>query len=65
MAKNKNKTAWFCNGCGNESSRWEGRCPSCGAWNSMIEERVVTGKPSRSPSPVGSHRSRPVAVSDI
>ncbi len=39
----KVKTAWFCNVCGNESPKWEGRCPACGSWNSMVEERTVTG----------------------
>lgn len=43
----KTKTAWFCSNCGNESPKWEGRCPACGAWNTMVEERTVTGrKPS-------------------
>lgn len=65
MAKTKYKTVWFCTECGNESPRWEGRCPSCGAWNTMTEEKVSTRKPSRSPSPVGQTKSRPVAVSDI
>lgn len=38
------KTTWFCSNCGNESSKWVGRCPGCGEWNTMVEERVVTGK---------------------
>lgn len=52
MAKTKYKTVWMCSECGNESPRWEGRCPACGAWNSMVEEKVAA-TPSRSPSPVG------------
>ena len=65
MAKTKYKTAWFCKECGNESPKWEGKCPSCGAWNSLIEEKVQH-KPSRSPSPVGGRgKSKPVAVSNI
>jgi len=51
MAKTKYKSTWFCNECGAESSKWEGRCPSCGGWNTMVEERVAVG-PARSPSPV-------------
>lgn len=54
MAKTKYKSVWMCSECGNESLRWEGRCPACGAWNSMIEEKVAS-TPSRSPSPVASH----------
>lgn len=36
---NKTKTIWYCNNCGADSPRWEGRCPACGEWNTMIEER--------------------------
>lgn len=36
----KEKSVWFCSECGNESAKWVGRCPSCGAWNSMVEEKI-------------------------
>lgn len=36
----KVKTAFFCNNCGYESAKWTGRCPSCGEWNSFIEEVI-------------------------
>ena len=36
----KTKTAFFCNACGHESSKWLGRCPACEAWNSFVEEVV-------------------------
>ena len=35
----KTKTVFFCTNCGNETPKWQGRCPACGAWNTM-EERV-------------------------
>ncbi len=38
MAKKQLTTAWFCSNCGNESSKWEGRCPACGEWNTMVEK---------------------------
>lgn len=41
MAKAKDKTMWFCTECGAGSSKWEGRCPACGAWNTMVEERIA------------------------
>ena len=41
MAKQKEKTVWFCNECGADSPKWVGRCPACGAWNTMVEERVA------------------------
>ena len=33
----KAKTVFICNQCGNETPRWQGQCPACGAWNSMVE----------------------------
>ena len=40
----KSKTVWFCSNCGNEYSKWMGKCPACGEWNTMVEKEVVTGK---------------------
>lgn len=37
----KTKTLFFCQSCGSESPKWVGKCPSCGAWNSFVEEVVV------------------------
>ncbi len=39
----KNKTVFFCSDCGNETAKWYGKCPACGAWNTLVEETVVTG----------------------
>ena len=36
----KSKIVYFCNDCGNEFSKWQGRCPQCGAWNSLVEEKI-------------------------
>ena len=33
----KEKTLFTCNACGGTSPRWLGKCPSCGAWNSLVE----------------------------
>lgn len=43
----KDKTIWFCTSCGNEYSKWMGRCPACGEWNTMVEKTVATGKPRK------------------
>ena len=40
MAENK-KTVFICNTCGFESSKWNGKCPSCGEWNTFEEEIEV------------------------
>jgi DNA repair protein RadA/Sms len=36
----KVKTAFFCQNCGYESVKWVGQCPSCGQWNSFVEEII-------------------------
>ena len=36
----KTKTTFFCQQCGHESPKWLGKCPSCGTWNSFVEELV-------------------------
>ena len=44
----KEKTVFFCKECGNESPKWFGKCPACGAWNTCTEQTVVTGKDTQS-----------------
>ena len=66
MAKKGYKTAWYCSNCGNESAKWEGRCPACGQWNTMVEERVPDKSKTFMPATGnGSAKSRPVKVSEI
>ena len=33
----KAKTMFYCSECGNETAKWMGQCPACGAWNSLVE----------------------------
>ncbi len=35
----KERTVFACQSCGYQSTRWLGRCPDCGEWNSLVEER--------------------------
>ena len=46
-SQGKEKTVFFCTSCGNESSKWMGRCPACGEWNTMVEKTVATGVPKK------------------
>ena len=52
----KTKTVFFCTNCGTESPKWLGRCPGCGAFNTMQEH-------IEKPAAVGKARSAPVGVS--
>ncbi|MCR5655793.1 MAG: DNA repair protein RadA [Lachnospiraceae bacterium] len=64
MAK-KAQSAFFCQECGYESSKWMGQCPACHAWNTFVEERVVTGTKSASGKSVTASANQPVLLKDI
>lgn len=36
----KEKSIWYCTECGNEFSKWVGKCSACGSWNTLVEEKV-------------------------
>jgi DNA repair protein RadA/Sms len=66
MAKSKVKTHFVCGQCGYESVKWVGRCPGCGAWNTMVEERVPAPVPGDAGAPAFSvQRSRPLPIDQI
>ena len=52
----KVKTVFYCTACGNETPKWQGRCPACGEWNTM-QEHV------EKPSAVGKTYAAPVGIS--
>ena len=75
MAKAKSKTAFVCNECGAEHSKWQGRCGDCNAWNTVVEFRVPVaggrggvglGAASQPLNPAQAlHQSEPKALKDI
>ena len=38
----KQKTIFYCTECGNETAKWSGQCPACGAWNTLTEAPAVS-----------------------
>lgn len=61
----KAKTVFYCTNCGNETPRWQGKCPACGAWNTIeehIEKPTSTGKAKA--APVGQSR-RPQKIGQV
>ena len=44
----KDKTAYVCSNCGQESAKWIGKCPACGQWNTFKEIRVAPSLPAAS-----------------
>lgn len=60
------KSVWFCSECGADSPKWAGRCPACGAWNTMVEEKVnPRSKTIVGPASGSAVKSRPQLVSEI
>jgi len=61
----KTKSVYFCSNCGNQSSKWTGRCSECGEWNTFVEEIVQKETiASRQPVPF-SKESRPLLLDEI
>src|SRR5690349_11394317 len=55
------KTSFLCQACGHQSPRWVGRCPDCGGWNSMKEERLAIAARGRAPVlKVGASKATPI-----
>src|SRR5689334_4251808 len=64
------KTLFVCSQCGNESPKWHGRCPGCGEWNTMVEERAIeasraSGGAGNSLSRKAAKPVRPVVLADV
>ncbi len=58
----KVKKAYYCKECGNESPKWFGQCPACGAWGSCSEEVIARATDSGNKR---TSESRPQKVADI
>lgn len=67
----KTKTVYVCSNCGQESTKWIGKCPSCGQWNTFKEMHIGTSSQDNASGCLFSHshsatsKSRPVKLSDI
>ena len=51
----KAKTLFYCTECGNETPKWAGKCPACGAWNTVVERPAE--KPAKKAGPAASRGS--------
>lgn len=60
----KHQTVFVCQECGHQEPRWLGRCPGCGAWNSLVEERR-TNRRSTSMAVGGEAPARPQRLVDV
>ena len=64
MVRRKIQSAYFCQNCGHQSSKWLGKCPACNQWNTFTEE-IITKKGDESSWENTSSLHSPVLVQDI
>ena len=65
----KTKTLFYCTECGNETPKWQGKCPACGAWNTIVErpaEKAARKSPAASRgSALGVAVNRPRTMAEV
>ena len=62
----KAKTLFYCTECGNETAKWAGKCPACGAWNTIVEQPERSKGTGKGTSVrVGMTRRRACPVTDL
>lgn len=64
MAK-KAKTQFECQHCGYISSRYLGKCPQCGSWNSMVEEKIQDTSDRRSRTTLTGQKMQPTKLANV
>lgn len=61
----KIRTVYVCSSCGQKSAKWQGKCPSCEEWNTLVEElEEVSSKKQRTASATRSS-VKPVLLKDV
>lgn len=67
----KSKTVYVCDNCGQESAKWIGRCPACGAWNTFKELHIAPESSASRPaaavwqSASGGTKTQPVELAQV
>ena len=60
----KTKSLFYCTECGNETLKWQGKCPACGSWNTIVEQPAAERKKTAAAVPVSrlaGRKPRPIA----
>ena len=65
MSKLKILSEYVCKECGSISSKWAGKCPSCGAWSSLVEQAKTSDSRNRGLSQAVQYEGRPIALKEI
>ena len=62
---NKTKTIFVCSGCGYESTKWLGKCPSCNEWNTFYEEKIAKSNDKLGATSIAKKSSRPLQLNEV
>ena len=64
----KVRSVFYCTECGNETPKWAGKCPACGAWNTIVEQEAAPKNKrvpgGRNADPVARRKSYILSVDD-
>ena len=64
----KARSVFYCTECGNETPKWAGKCPACGAWNTVVEQEAAPKtKSGRSAGTMrgGFHAVKAVSITEV
>ena len=61
----KERTIYVCSECGAETTNWAGKCPSCGAWNTLKELKLLSGKTKARQISTVDTEIRPKKIKDL
>lgn len=61
----KNKALFECQACGNQQSKWLGKCPDCGAWDSFVELKAEQIKILKEIAQASERTSEAVCIEDV
>lgn len=61
----KQKTVYCCTECGNETPNWAGKCPACGAWNTLTEVKLEARAGKRPAASRGFPAQQPRKISEL
>jgi DNA repair protein RadA/Sms len=64
----KQKTTFYCQNCGANSPKWQGKCPSCGEWNTYVEELIASSTTNDALWDKGEstkRRSQPIPINEV
>jgi DNA repair protein RadA/Sms len=61
----RTRTVYLCTECGEDTPRWQGQCPSCREWNTLVEQSVGPRSPRGTTAPRPAEGPDPIALRDV